>query len=263
MSSTRILSEIRIYPVKSLGGLSCTVAEIMPKGLRYDRRWMVVDDQGRFLTQRKNPRMALFNVSMENGRIAIRHDGDSIALPAEHSGGPGIRCRIWNDEVEAVEAPGEYHAWFSRHLGLSCRLVYFPEGNSRRVDPEYAKSEVSLADGYPILIIGQSSLDDLNARLPEPVTMDRFRPNLVFTGGAPYEEDTWKNFRIGSSLFTGVKPCDRCVLTTVDPKTGVMGREPLLTLSRYRRLNESINFGQNAVPVELGKIMVGDEIRME
>lgn len=258
-----ILSEIWIYPVKSLGGISCSAAEVMQKGLRHDRRWMLVDDQGKFLTQRKNPTMALFKVSMENDQFVVQKDGDKISLPGRNPEGPGIRCQVWNDEVETVEASGDYHAWFSKHMGISCRLVFFPEENSRRVNPEYAVSEVSLADGYPILVIGQSSLDDLNDRLHEPVTMKRFRPNLVFTGGLPYEEDKWKTFRIGSRRFAGVKPCDRCVLTTVDPETGVMGREPLLTLSRYRRQNESINFGQNVVPIEFGKITVGDEISME
>jgi len=196
---------------------------------------MLVDDQGRFMTQRKMPRMTLFKTFMVGDLVEIRYEGDSMSLP-QVSEGPAVRCQVWSDEVEVVEANPEYHAWFSKRL--------------------------SLADGYPILIIGQSSLDDLNQRLSEPVKMNRFRPNLVFTGGMPYEEDSWNHFRIGSSSFAGVKPCDRCVLTTVNPETGETGREPLLTLSRYRIQNEKIYFGQNVVPIELGKINVGDEISL-
>jgi len=256
-----VLSEIWIYPVKSLGGISCSVAEVKQKGLHNDRRWMLVDDQGRFMTQRKMPRMTLFKTFMVGDLVEIRYEGDSMSLP-QVSEGPAVRCQVWSDEVEVVEANPEYHAWFSKRLGFSCRLVFFPEGQTRRTNPVYAESEVSLADGYPILIIGQSSLDDLNQRLSEPVKMNRFRPNLVFTGGMPYEEDSWNHFRIGSSSFAGVKPCDRCVLTTVNPETGETGREPLLTLSRYRIQNEKIYFGQNVVPIELGKINVGDEISL-
>lgn len=260
----RILSEIWIYPVKSLGGIRVSSATVMEKGLRHDRRWMLIDASGRFLTQRNLPQMALFKVSPQGSSFIITHGSDSLQLPTG-TGGTAIAAQIWNDAVDVVEPSADVSRWFSDRLGMSCRLVAFPETNPRLIDPAYrlAKESVSLADGYPVLIIGQASLDDLNGRLQQPVPMNRFRPNLVFLGGTPYEEDTWKNFRIGGNRFAGVKPCGRCVLTTVDQTTAQVGREPLLTLSKYRRDRDKINFGQNVIPIDYHEIHEGDEIILE
>ena len=139
---------------------------------------------------------------------------------------------IWDDTVSAFDVDGSYSQWFSELLESPCRLVYFPEENSRPVDPRYKVNheQVSLADAYPFLIIGQSSLDDLNSRLTEPIPMNRFRPNFVFTGGEPFEEDTWRNFSIGSTRFVGVKMCARCQLPTVNQDTAEKGAEPIKTL---------------------------------
>lgn len=260
--SKRILSEIWIYPVKSLGGIRLAAAEVDAKGLRDDRRWMLTDEEGKFLTQRVHPRMALFKVHQTNGQYVISYGQDKLSLPPAPGTGAQRDARIWNDTVSVVEAGPVYHTWFSERLGIRCRLVAFPEENPRLIDPAYrlANESVSLADGYPILIIGQASLDDLNGRLETRVPMNRFRPNFVFTGGAPYEEDTWRNFRVGNGSFVGVKPCARCVLTTVDQERGVAGKEPLLTLSRYRKKGDKIYFGQNVIPVGFKTIYEGDEI---
>lgn len=260
----RILSEIWIYPVKSLGGIRVSSATVMEKGLRHDRRWMLVDASGRFLTQRNLPQMALFKVSPQGNNFIITHGSDSLQLPTE-GGGTTITAQIWSDAVDVVEPSADVSRWFSERLDMACRLVAFPEANPRLIDPAYrlARESVSLADGYPVLIIGQASLDDLNGRLLQPVPMNRFRPNLVFLGGAPYEEDEWKNFRIGVNRFAGVKPCGRCVLTTVDQDNAQVGREPLLTLSKYRRDGDKINFGQNVIPRDYYEIHEGDEIILE
>ena len=260
--STLTLSEIWIYPIKSLGGIRVSSARVMEKGLEHDRRWMLVDENGRFMTQRVFHKMALFKLRPENGGFVIHHEEDSLAMPDEPKVGPSRKVTIWDDTVEVMEAAPEVHAWFSRYLETNCRLVAFPEDNARRIDPYYwqAEDNVSLADGYPLLLIGQASLDDLNRRLETPVPMNRFRPNLVFTGGAPYEEEHWKGFAVGSQRLAGVKPCARCVLTTVDQETGVKGREPLLTLSRYRKEGDRILFGQNVIPIDYGQIQEGDEI---
>lgn len=262
MSTVRTLSEIWIYPIKSLGGVRVTSAKVMEKGLEHDRRWMLVDEEGVFMTQRDFHRLALFKLRPQNGNFVIYHDGESLAMPEHPAAGTSRRVIIWDDTVEVLEAPAEVHDWFSKYLGLNCRLVAFPEENARPIDPEYrlAQENVSLADGYPLLVIGQASLDDLNGRLTTPVPMNRFRPNLVFTGGSPFEEDAWKGFSVGDHRFQGVKPCARCVTTTVDQETGVMGREPLLTLSRYRREKDRILFGQNVIPIDRGQIREGDEI---
>jgi uncharacterized protein YcbX len=239
-----------------------TSSRVMEKGLEHDRRWMLVDENGVFITQRVFHRMALFKLHPQNGSFIIHHEGDSMLMPDRPEGGTNRKVVIWDDTVEVLEAQPEVHAWFSKYLGLNCRLVAFPEENTRPVDPDHrlAEENVSLADGYPLLVIGQASLDDLNHRLEKPVPMNRFRPNLVFTGGNPFEEDSWKRFTVGTQTFMGVKPCARCVLTTVDQETGVKGREPLLTLSRYRREQDQILFGQNVIPIDRGQIREGDEI---
>lgn len=261
-----VLSEIWIYPIKSLAGIRLKKANVKQKGLEHDRRFMLVDETGRFLTQREHPGMALFNVSIANDLLTIesRTSRQTLTIALEPSGGEGLPVQIWDDEVEALEIDPSFSDWFSKEMKINCKLVYFPETNRRDVDPKYAraKEQVSLADGYPCLVIGQSSLDDLNNRLEIPLPMKRFRPNFVFTGGAPFEEDEWKNFKIGKNRFVGVKPCARCVLTTVDPETGIKGKEPLATLATYRRRENKILFGQNLIPIDYDEVCEGDEIEL-
>ncbi len=260
------LSEIWIYPIKSLAGIRLKHAFVKQKGLEYDRRFMLVDGEGRFLTQREHPQMALFNVTMTGGQVAIesRTSGRILSINLEPKHGELFPVKIWDDEVQAFEVDPVFSSWFSQELKITCKLVYFPESNRRDVDPRYAKTheQVSLADGYPFLIIGQSSLDDLNARLDVSVPMKRFRPNFVFTGGTPFEEDEWKNFRIGKNRFAAVKLCARCVLTTVDPETGMKGKEPLLTLATFRKRESKIVFGQNVLAIDYDEVQEGDEIKM-
>lgn len=259
----RYVTEIWIYPVKSLGGVRVSSSRVMEKGLHQDRRWMLVDEQGNFLTQRAHPRMALFKLEARGAVFEVSHGLDRCTLPAELPVSEAMKpARIWNDTITVVEASRSYHDWFSERLGIKCRLVGFPENQPRLIDPDYrpANENVSLADGYPLLVVGQASLDDLNSRLTQPVPMNRFRPNIVFAGGDPYEEDAWRGFRIGGNRFVGVKPCGRCVLTTVDQATGIAGKEPLLTLSRYRKMNDRICFGQNVIPVDHHEVHEGDEI---
>jgi len=257
----RIISEIWIYPVKSLGGIRVASSEVMIKGLRYDRRWMLIDKDGMFMTQREHPSMALFKTSVNEAGIAVHHSGDEIIIPF-HTDGAVIRTSIWEDSVDVEIAGQEVSNWFSKKLGMECRLVSFPEKNPRPVDAAYSirNEQVSLADGYPLLIIGQSSLDDLNRRMKTPLPMNRFRPNIVFTGGESFEEDEWKNFKAGDCRFAAVKPCARCALTTVNQDTAEKGIEPLATLASYRRKDNNVYFGQNVLTLQPGKIAVGDEI---
>lgn len=260
------LSEIWIYPIKSLGGIRLSSARVMKKGLYLDRRWMLIDQDNVFMTQRIHPAMALFKLSIENDQLRIAHKEEFIHVPIHTSvSGPPVLARVWEDAVTVYEVPGHYSAWFSERLGLACRLVFFPEENERPVDERYrvGDDQVSLADAYPILLIGQSSLDDLNKRLQEPVPMNRFRPNFVFTGGMAYEEDGWRNFTINKKRFVGVKPCSRCVLTTVDQETAEKGKEPLATLATYRRKENKILFGQNVIAIDYEEIFEGDELEVE
>lgn len=261
----RQISEIWIYPIKSLGGISVRSAVVRPKGLAWDRRWMLVDESNQFMTQRNLPQMALFKLTLADGRVQVTHRNESVSFPVTGDCSTLFEAAIWDDRVMVGEVSREVSQWFSEQLAMRCRLVSFPEENARPVDPKYrvAEDQVSLADGYPLLIIGQSSLDDLNMRLREPVLMNRFRPNLVFTGGAPYEEDEWKNFSAGTNRFAAVKRCARCVLTTVDPSTGEKGTEPLATLSKYRRVDSKVLFGQNLIALNYNEVSVGDKIVLE
>ena len=262
--SELVITEIWIYPVKSLGGIQLHSAKVLPKGLEHDRRWMLIDGGNQFMTQRTFPAMALFRLLYESGKFSIRHGNQVIGLPLSH-GNTRITATIWDDTVDVYEVSPAHSEWFSEILGMDCRLVSFPEENARPVDPRYSihHEQVSLADAYPLLIIGQSSLDNLNQRLREPLPMNRFRPNLVFKGGEPYEEDSWKEFRVGLNRFAAVKPCARCVVTTVDQETAIKGKEPLATLSSYRRKDNNVYFGQNLLPLDHFEISTGDQIVLE
>jgi len=263
------LSEIWIYPIKSLGGIRVKSAKVFEKGLEYDRRWMLIDSDNNFMTQRINPNMALFKWSMVDGQWSINYKTDSITFPFSHSisqsSNLSIKAIIWDDEVEVYEVNKDYSTWFSNRLGIECKLVSFPENNSRPVDANYQinHEQVSLADAYPLLLIGEQSLADLNSRLDEPVPMNRFRPNLVVRGSRPYEEDEWKNFSVGKNKFAAVKSCARCVLTTVNQYTGEKGIEPLATLSKYRKQESKVLFGQNLIAIDHDEIQEGDEIILE
>jgi uncharacterized protein YcbX len=255
------ISEINIYPVKSLGGISVKSSRVLKKGLEHDRRWMLVDSDNVFLTQRIHHRMALFRLAFCNDGFSVSFDGHGITIPSTMEGDP-IRARIWDDEVTVQEVSTEHSEWFSTHLGFPCKLVAFPEQNQRPVDVRYriGDDHVSLADAYPLMMIGQSTLDDLNKRMEIPLPMNRFRPSVVFTGGKPFEEDHWDKFTMNNLRFAGVKLCKRCVLITIDQATGIKGMEPLATLSRYRKKDNGVYFGQNVIPIESGQLSIGDEI---
>lgn len=258
------VSEIWIYPVKSLGGLRCREAMAFEKGFEHDRRWMLVDEQNRFITQREHPQLALFSVELSDGCLKVLHRKTKSAVEIEtiRASSKRLIATIWDDMVETYEVDEEVSRWFSRELGFTCRLVKFPETSQRPADKQFVPENrnVSLADGFPYLLIGQASLDELNKRLSEPVTMQRFRPNLVFTGGEPFTEDTWKKFNMGSVRFEAVKPCARCILTTVHPDTGLRGKEPLQTLSVFRKRDNKIYFGMNLIVLAQGLVREGDEI---
>lgn len=262
------LSELWIYPIKSLAGISLSSAKAKPLGLEHDRRWMLVDAGGRFVSQRTFPRMATLAVALDETRLRVWHreqPDDALLIPYQTASSATIRVEIWDDTVEALLVSEAADRWFSEKLGTPLRLVFLPEAPRRAVDPRYALAHdhVSFADGYPYLIISQASLDDLNRRLPEPIGMQRFRPNLVVQGALPYAEDHWTDFRIGEVTFGGVKPCARCVLTTLDPVSLEKGPEPLKTLATYRKQDNKILFGMNTLLVgQEGLLRVGDPIHL-
>ena len=264
------LSEIWIYPVKSLAGIRLEKSRVTQRGLELDRRWMLVDENGVFITQRKYPQLALFQPTIENDILRISHadltkGSVSFSLSQKNENQP-TDVMVWEDCVSAVEVSEQVSGWFSGILGFNVRLVYMPEDSLRKVDSDYAVTSddiTSFSDGFPFLVIGQASLDDLNSRLEIPVSIRRFRPNLVFSGGMAYEEESWQEFTIGKLSFYGVKACGRCVMTTVDPDKGVFsGKDPLHTLSTYKRVGNKVIFGQNVIAKEEGFINVGEAITL-
>ena len=260
------LSEINIYPIKSLSGISLQSAEVEERGLKYDRRWVLVDETNTFFTQRDFPEMALIKVSIENDGLRLRHKRKNIEhllVPFNFEYSKAEEVVIWRDTVTGEFYNKQIDEWFSEIIGIKCHLVKMPESTKRLVDESYAKNKiVSFADGYPFMIIGQSSLDDLNSRMDIPLPMDRFRTNFVFTGGKPFEEDGWKKFKIGHVNFEAVKPCARCVITTTDQETAERYKEPLLTLSKFRNFNNKVLFGMNLVCHSTGFVKVGDKIEL-
>jgi uncharacterized protein YcbX len=260
------VSKIFIYPIKSLGGIAVSSAFVTDRGLQYDRRWMLIDEHNTFLTQREIATMALFGVAIQKEDLLVTHKpgGAAILIPFKPQTNEMLTVEVWSDQCKAVVVSHEANQWFSDKLGINCRLVYMPDAVNRRVDGRYAtnKEIVSFADGYPMLLIGQSSLDDLNSRLQEKLTIQRFRPNIVFTGGEPFEEDELEVFKIKDILFYGVKLCARCVVTTIHPDTAITGKEPLRTLATYRMRNNNIYFGQNLLHKGEGWIEIGDTIEV-
>lgn len=245
------LSHINIFPVKSLDGYSPEKAVVEKRGLQYDRRWLITEPDGTFMTQRTNAKMALLKATIEDDFLVISEKQNlqnlvKIGLTTE---GVDVAVTVWNDTVSASRTTTEADEFLSNFLGKSCFLTKMNDKNDRRVDEAYNLGDdiVSFADGYPFLIIGENSMRDLNERLDVPLSIRRFRTNFIFSGGAPFAEDMFKNFKIGDVDFVGVKPCARCVLTTRDPDSGVKGREPLATLQAYRSHGTKILFGQNVV----------------
>lgn len=259
------LSEINIYPVKSLGGISLTEADVTDRGLRYDRRWMLVDYNGDFITQRTHPQISLIEVKLEKDFLKFVHKTNSqlnFSMPLENPNKEKIEVVVWDDKVKAECVSAEADDWFSEALKIKCRMVYMPDESKRFVDRKYASANevVSFADAYPFLMIGQESLDDLNSRLKEKIKMNRFRPNFVFTGGEPFDEDKIKSFKIDNVTFYPIKPCSRCVITTIEQETGIKEKEPFATLASYRTQNNKVMFGQNLLHTGRGKIKLGSKL---
>lgn len=279
------ISEINIYPIKSLGGISLNKSIIEKRGLQYDRRFLLVDKNGKFLTQREFPQMATILCQL-SGLMKLLTDKpkmETLQIPFDFSkrwNDKLIEVEIWNSKCQALVAEDSINDWFCKALETDCRLVEMPETTHRLINERFNKGNeiVSFADGYPFLIIAESSLEDLNSRLENKLPMNRFRPNLVVKGAEPFAEDNWKKIKIGKTIFRATKPCARCVITTIDQSNGEFnGKEPLKTLAAYRTakrvfpdsfekldLNENaVLFGQNLVAENFGEeIKIGDKLEI-
>lgn len=243
-----------------------STALVKGRGLENDRRFMLVDGNGLFLTQRQHTSMALLRTAIEEVELIVWHkDNSSQQLRFPLAPEPSLSVttvKVWDDYCEAQYVSDKADKWFSEKLNSPCRLLYMPESTKRMVDPVYALNNdiTSFSDGYPLLLAGQSSLDDLNGRMIEALPMDRFRPNIVMAGGQPFEEDSMEQFSVNGINFYGVKLCGRCVVTTTNQETGATGKEPLKTLAGYRMANNKVYFGQNVLCGGEGVIRSGDEI---
>jgi len=229
---------------------------------------MLVDENNKFLTQREFPVMASISVNFDTDKFVASTQGRQIEVALAPGTDEFRSVKIWSSSVRSEMYGEKVNKWFSEALGTTCSLVVMPEGAHRAVNPVYAvrrfKDEVSFADGYPFMLIGEASLADLNSRLNEPVPMNRFRPNLVVTGSEAFAEDNWRIIMIGSTVFHIVKPCDRCTIPTIDQETGERtGKEPLRTLSIYRSVKGNVLFGQNLIAENAGgSVKVGDRIEI-
>jgi uncharacterized protein len=261
-----IVTQLFIYPVKSLAGIAVQEAALSTRGILHDRRWMIVDENNLFISQRSRPVMSLIKVALSNNTLHLFTTADTkgVHIPLEiTTAQPIVQVKVWDSVCEVIDGFEDANIWLSEQLSISCRLVYMPIETKRLINSDLVPegAVVSFADGYPYLILGTASLADLNGRLECPVGLDRFRPNIVITTEAPFEEDQWKSFRIGQSLFNGVKPCARCVMVNVDQQTAASSKEPLKTLASYREVNHKVLFGLNGLwSGGAERIRVGDQV---
>jgi uncharacterized protein YcbX len=265
MTAVISISELWIYPIKGCRGVRVEQAKVEAMGLADDRRWLVVDGDGLFASQRHDPLLATVEVTTDADGLVVAAAGRTVRVPRDLDAG-ALEVRIWRDTVSAIDCGDAPAELLSELLGRPCRLVRWGEASERPVEVEHSRpgDRVGFADAYPLLLIGQASLDDLNRRLAKPVPMTRFRPNMVVAGAEPYAEDGWARIRCGRVILEVVKPCARCVVTTTDQHTGRrMGPEPLATLATYRRAGGTVLFGQNAIPRSLGPLRLGDQVTVE
>ncbi len=287
------LSSLTYYPIKACRGFDVQESNVGRMGLEHDRRMMVVTSEGEFLTQREHPKLALITPTLrlrsttpalaggareEHGLTPlsakeIKYDSvrlsapnfDSIHFAIQKAGAISF-VNIWQSKnVNAIDQGEEAAQWLSDWLGTSVRLVHVADGYKRKLNPAYAVSaddHTGFADGYPILIISEASLQDLNSKLDSPLPMNRFRPNIVVKDRNPFAEDTWKRIRIGDVEMALVKPCPRCVVTTIDKETLEQNKEPLKTLNTYRKQKGGAMFGMNVIPLNEGRLEVGMSVEI-
>lgn len=260
------VSALTYYPIKACRGFDVNESLVERMGLAHDRRMMVVTPEGNFLTQREHPRLALVTPTLQHGTLTLSAPNfDSLQFAVQSTGVPSP-VNIWSSSgVDAIDQGEEAAQWFSNWLGTPVRLMHVADGFKRKLNPNYAVSpddHTGFADGYPILIISEESLQDLNSKLESPLPMNRFRPNLVVRGCEPFAEDSWKRIRVGGLEMALVKPCPRCVVTTIDKETLAKSKEPLKTLGSYRTQEGGAMFGMNVIPLKTGSVQLGMNVEI-
>ena len=260
------LSAITLYPVKSLAGISVNSWPVIRTGLKYDRQWMLIDEEQQFLSQRKLPQMALIKTALTDTHLILSAAGrDDLLLALLPVGGEVIDSQIWDDQCAATSVSLEADQWLSDFLKRDCRLVYQPETLIRSVDAHFGQPSdtVAFSDGFPFLLISENALVSLNKDMTLDLPMARFRPNLVVAGCDSYAEDNWREISIGAIDFRLPKPCSRCSVIVIDPKTAEVGQEPLRTLNLTRKWQNKVYFGQNALHDQQGRLTVGDLVHVK
>ncbi len=260
-----VLSGIFVYPVKSLSGIKVSNWQVNAKGLLHDRKWMLIDNQHQFLSQRKIPKMCLIKTQLTDSELTLSAEGyDCFSLPINPCDGETCNTTIWKDSCPAKTTSKQANQWLSDFLGIQCQLVYQPDNVVRSVDPHYAKKtdQVNFSDGFPFLIVSEASMNALNSEMNLQLGVERFRPNLVISECEAYAEDSWREISINNIAFRLPKPCSRCAVPTINPATAEKSKEPLRTLNRIRKWNKQVYFGQNALHNNLGELSVGNKVQI-
>jgi uncharacterized protein YcbX len=262
------ISELYIYPVKSLAGIQLTESKLTPFGFEHDRRWMIVDSDGKFISQREMAKMACIKTNIINDHLVLTHDDSEIKVPIVDSQSKQLKVTVWKDSFDAKHVSQEVDDWLTEILAKKCQLVYMQEDVKRQIDLDFAPSghNVSFADAFPILVISQASLDDLNSRLDNHVDINRFRANMIVSGVSPFAEDDWASISINGIGYQAIKKCSRCIMPSINQETGRQDNVKMLAvLNGYRRIDNKIKFGQNLIyknieTINLQSISCGDEI---
>lgn len=262
------LTHIFIYPIKGLPAIEMQESIVLPKGLQFDRRFMLVNDEGNFITQRQITSLVLFQLQLVEGTLIINHPSksDGIVLALLPVSGIPTEVKVWGDVVSAIEPNKEISTWFSDCISTPCKLVFMPEDSQRLIEQKFNRGDdtVSFADGYPFLLTNSASLSYLNEKLEVPIPMNRFRPNFVFDGAEPFEEDHIDEFYLGNLLLKATRACGRCQVITINQESGELGAEPLKTLQSFRSNQNKVYFGENTMLLSshIGRVHVGMELNV-
>ena len=256
------ISQLFIYPIKGLGGISVQSARALEAGFEHDRRYMIINDENVFISQRQLPEMALFLTKIDDQQLILTYNDHQISFDFGDTYGESFAASIWNDTAHVIEVRRELNDWFSECMQMKVKLVKMVNENSRihyssKIDRNI---HVNLADGYPYLLVGTSSVSEIDERMNIPIKMSRFRPNIVVDTQTPHEEDQWQEIHFNETIFSGVKPCGRCNVVTINQETSEINKDVLKTLSEYRKTGNAVNFGSNLICTQQGIVKVGEMI---
>ncbi len=245
-------------------GISLAAAEVEMAGFALDRRWMLIDENNRFISQREFPKMSLISIDFDSGGLSVNLEGSSILIPYKVAGSGRVEAEVWGTWIDCLLVGEKWDIYFSNLLSKEVRLVQMDEKSVRSKELKIAPhaTEVSFADGYPYLILGTKSVELLNSKLDVPLSWNRFRPNLLIDTNVAHEEDKWKKIRIGEVVFQMIKPCVRCNVITINQETADISKEPLRTLATYRREEQGVIFAVNAIALNTGEINLDDDIEI-